>query len=82
MTLDRIKTAYPNEWVLVGIENIEESDLLVGKVLLHGKDYLELCYKSSELSKNTLTTIIYTGQQSQNRKWLKATRLKEKPTMI
>ncbi len=82
MTLEQIKTAYPNEWVLIGVENLEKKDLLAGDVLLHGKDYLELCYKSSELQKNTVTTIFYTGQQSQNRKWLKSTRLKENPTMI
>lgn len=78
-TIDQIKTEYPDEWVLLGLDG-ETKDH--GEVLLHGKDYLELCYKSSEIPKTQLTTIIFTGIQNHNRKWLKATRLNVKPKTI
>jgi hypothetical protein len=61
----------PNEWVLLSLEP-ENVATKSGLVLLHGKDYLELCFKGSEMPKHLLTTILYTGQQKTNRKWLKA----------
>ena len=79
LTIDQIKTEYPDEWVLLGLDGENQSHIDHGEVLLHGKDYLELCYKSSEIPKTQLTTIIFTGTQNHNRKWLKATRLNEKP---
>ncbi|MFN0201662.1 MAG: hypothetical protein ACKVTZ_09085 [Bacteroidia bacterium] len=76
LTIAEIKKMYPDEWVLLGIE----SDTLPkmpekGSVILHGKDYLELCYKASEVAKNLLTTMFYTGTTKKTRKWLKSTRL-------
>jgi hypothetical protein len=48
LTIDEIKVQYPDEWVLLSLAN---SDVLTrpdkGTVLLHSKDYLELCYKAS-----------------------------------
>ena len=83
LQIQEIQQRYPDEWVLLAID---ETEMLVlktpqkGKVLLHGKDYLELCYKGSEIAQNTLTTIFFTGTtKPQHRKWLKATRLQETP---
>lgn len=71
ISFEQIKTQYPDEWVLVKIED-EATQSKSGVVLLHGKDYLEICYKSSEIAKNFLTTILFTGEQNKKRKWLKA----------
>ena len=81
-TLEQIKIQYPNEWVLIKVNEGESTSSKNGEVLLHGTDYLELCYKSSEVSKDFLTTILFTGETSKNRKWLKSIRLQETPKMI
>jgi hypothetical protein len=80
LTIEQIKSEYPNEWVLLGLA--EQSQTESGEVLMHGKDYLELCYKSSEMPKDYLTKIFFTGIQTHNRKWLKATRLNDKQKTI
>lgn len=76
LTIDQIKTQYPNEWVLL---SVEDSEVIKrpekGSVLLHSKDYLELCYKASEVAKDYLTTMFFTGKINKKRKWLKSTRL-------
>jgi hypothetical protein len=74
LTIEQIKTQYPNEWVLLSVEESEKRPEK-GSVLLHGKDYLELCYKASDISKGYLTTILFTGKTTKKRKWLKSTRL-------
>jgi hypothetical protein len=76
LPLEQIKQLYPNEWVLLSIEEDEPIKRPEkGGVLLHSKDYLELCYKASEVAKDYLTTILFTGKTNKNRKWLKSTRL-------
>ena len=83
LTIDQVKALYPNEWVLMRIDDkAENAPVDRGIVLLHGKDYLELCYIGSEIAKKYLTTILFTGQTNSNRKWLKATRLPEQPKTI
>jgi hypothetical protein len=83
LSIEQIKEQYPDEWVLISLTNGEVlSRPDKGSVLLHGKDYLELCYKASEIAKNTVTTILFTGEPTQNRKWLKSTILREKPKTI
>jgi hypothetical protein len=77
-TIEQIKQEFPDEWILLGIDHHSLNIVESGTVLLHGKDYLELCYKSSEIPKKYLTKIIFTGPQTHNRKWLKATRLSDK----
>lgn len=77
LTLSEIQKIYPDQWILLGVEN-DTLPLMPekGVVILHGKDYLELCYKASEIAKNRLTTIFYTGEKTnKRRKWLKATHL-------
>jgi hypothetical protein len=77
LTIEEIKVAYPNEWILLGNPKTVLASVQSGILLFHGKDYLEVCYKGSELGADYDTrTIIYTGETKQkNRKWLKAIRL-------
>ena len=76
-TIEEIKAAYPNEWVLLGNPETDLATVKSGILLFHSKDYLEVCYKGSELGADYKSrTIIYTGEtQQKNRKWLKAIRL-------
>ena len=71
LTMEEINHLFPNEWILLGLENNSVKND-TGTVLFQSKDYLELCYKGSEIAQNTLTKIFYTGEQNHNRKWLKA----------
>ena len=80
LTLEEITKLYPDEWILLGLSQVTSVPNLSGIVLFHGKDYLELCYKGSEIAANILTKTFYTGEQNHNRKWLKASRLKDLPT--
>ena len=82
LSFEDIKKMYPDEWVLLGLSADVVTPNLSGIVLFHGKDYLELCYKGSEIASNILTKTFYTGEQNHNRKWLKASRLKDLPTTI
>jgi hypothetical protein len=77
LTMQEIKATYPNEWILLGNPQTDLATVQSGILLYHGKDYLEVCYKGSELGADYKTrTIIYTGETKQkNRKWLKAIRL-------
>lgn len=79
LTYEAIRAKFPDEWIVLGISDTEQATIRTGVVLLHGKDYLELCYKASEISKNQLTTIFFTGAQQKNRKWMKVSRLSESP---
>jgi hypothetical protein len=81
LSYEQVQTLYPNEWVLLHVLS-EETDTKSGFILYHSKDYLELCYKSSEIAKELLTRIIYTGKPKSNRKGLKAIRLSETPKTI
>ena len=80
LTLEEITKLYPDEWILLGLSQVMSVPNLSVIVLFHGKDYLELCYKGSEIAANILTKTFYTGEQNHNRKWLKASRLKDLPT--
>ena len=82
LTFEEIKKQYPDEWILLGLSHVTHTTNLTGVVLFHGKDYLELCYKGSEIASNILTKTFYTGEQHDNRKRLKASRLKDLPTTI
>ena len=70
LSIEQIKSSYPDEWVLLDLEGQEATKIQKGIVLLHSKDYLELCYKSSEIAKEHLTTILFTGTQNHHRKWI------------
>lgn len=76
LTIDEIKNKFPDEWILLRLSEIQTEtgthNKMGGVVLWHSKDYLELCYKGSEIAKNILTKIFFTGEQTPTRKWLKA----------
>jgi hypothetical protein len=75
LTYEAIKAMFPDEWILLSVLNAEQATARTGLVLLHSKDYLELCYKGSEIAKDKLTTIFFTGEQQKYRKWMKVSRL-------
>jgi hypothetical protein len=43
---EEIKKEYPNEWVLLGNSEFEQTHLKRGVFIAHNMDYLELCYQS------------------------------------
>jgi hypothetical protein len=64
LTLEQIKTAYPNEWVLLGNPIMDDSklDVLAGIPLFHSKDKKEVCYMGREKTTDyAKITLIYTG---------------------
>ncbi len=80
LTIDQIRAAYPDEWVLIGNPDLGSDDvvgsvvskLVSGIVLYHSKDKREIGYKTAELTENIdRFTCIYTGQIPTNRRfWL------------
>ena len=79
-SFETIKKMYPNEWVLLGDPELDNSEiagsitskLIGGVVLYHSPDKREIAYKSSEVRKGFTTyTCVYTGAIPKNRKiWL------------
>ena len=80
VSFETIKEMYPNEWVLLGDPELNNSDtagsitskLIGGVVLYHSPDKREIAYKSSEVRKGFITyTCVYTGAIPKGRKfWL------------
>ncbi len=62
--INEIKSLFPDEWVLIGDPQMDNSELnvLAGIPVLHSKDKKEVCYlgKSKTTDFKTIT-IIYTG---------------------
>lgn len=80
ITIEQIKTKYPNEWVLVGNPNMREGDfvgaviqkIIDGVVIYHSKDKREIAYKIDELKVGfSKVACVFTGVTPKNRKfWL------------
>jgi hypothetical protein len=72
LTIDQIKTQYPDEWVLLGNPNIIGASVLGGVVIDHSKDKREIAYRQPNWRLNFQTAItVFTGQKVKNRKfWL------------
>lgn len=80
LTIEEIKTQYPDQWVLVGNPQMREGNfvgplirkIIGGIVLFHSKDKRELGYKAVEIAQSVEeTACIYTGEIPKNRKfWL------------
>ena len=73
---DVIKLLYPDEWILVGNPEYQNTKVLTGIVILHNKDRVQVALearaKNADLLKefHNLTTI-YTGTFPKNRRfWL------------
>jgi hypothetical protein len=62
--IEEIKSLFPDEWVLIGNPEMDQSELnvLSGIPILHSKDKKEVCYLGkSKTSGYKTITIIYTG---------------------
>ena len=79
LSLEQIKTMYPDQWILIGNPVLSEpeinasilSQFIKGIVLFASKDKRELGYKAAELRKDVETTAcIYTGEIHRNRLYL------------
>lgn len=71
ISISEIKNLYPDEWVLIGNPNMDESklDVLAGIPLYHSKDKKEVCYIGRDkTSKFDKITLIYTGKFGPTRK--------------
>ena len=76
LTIDEIKSQFPEQWVLIGNPELNDrttlgsivSKLVSGVVLLASKDKREIAYKAKELKEGYSTTAcIFTGEIPQNR---------------
>ena len=79
LTIEEIKTQYPDQWVLVGNPQMRESSnegtvlerLINGFVLAGNKSKQDLAKQAKELRKGfTSVACIYTGNFPENSKWL------------
>lgn len=79
MSFEDIRALYPNQWVLIGNPELDDSDtlgpiagkLLGGVVLYVSKDKREIGYRAKALRAGyESVTCVYTGDIPQNRKWL------------
>jgi hypothetical protein len=80
LTVDQIRSTYPDEWVLVGNPMLGDTDtigsivskLQSGIVLYHSKDKREIAYKAKELTQDVERfACIFTGEVPKNRRfWL------------
>ena len=61
-TFEQIKSMYPDEWVLLGDPQMENTKILGGVVLFHSKDKKEVCYIGRDKAKDYNTvTIAFAG---------------------
>jgi hypothetical protein len=69
ISFEKVKSLYPEEWVLLGNPEISNTKVLGGTVIYHSKDKKEVCYigkdKTTDFSK---ITIAFTGDLNQQRK--------------
>jgi hypothetical protein len=66
---DELKRLYPDEWVLLGDPEMENTAILGGIVLYHSKDKKEVCYIGRDKTEDyTTVTIAFTGDLKQHRK--------------
>ena len=79
LSIEQIKKAYPNQWVLIGNPELKEpeingsiiSKLIRGIVLFASKDKREIGYKAQEVRGEVeKTACVFTGEIAQNRLYL------------
>jgi hypothetical protein len=69
LKMEDIKKLYPDEWVLLGDPEIEQTKVLGGIVLYHSKDKKEVCYLGREKATGyNKVTIAYSGEQKKRNK--------------
>lgn len=72
LTIDQIKTQYPNEWVLLGNPNVVGATVVGGVVIDHSEDKREIAYRQPNWRIDFQTAItVFTGEKPKNRRfWL------------
>ncbi len=69
ISIEELRKRYPDEWVLLGDPEIQNTSVLGGVVLYHSKDKKEVCYIGRDKTAGYSTvTIAYAGDLNQNRK--------------
>ena len=65
--LNELKKLYPDEWILLGNPEMENTNVLGGIVLYHSKDKKEVCYIGRDKTDNYDTvTIAFAGDLKQH----------------
>lgn len=71
ISIEELRKRYPDEWVLLGDPEIQNTVVFGGVVLFHNKDKKEVCYIGRDKTACYSTvTIVYAGDLKQNRKLL------------
>ncbi len=69
MAFDKLKEMYPDEWVLLGNPEMENTSVLGGTLLYHSKDKKEVCYIGRDKTVDFDTvTIAFAGDIKQHRR--------------
>ena len=69
VSFEQLKKLYPEEWVLLGNPEMQNTTVLGGTVLYHSKDKKEVCYIGRDKTKDfSRVTIAYAGDLKQARK--------------
>ena len=69
ISIEELRKSYPDEWVLLGDPEIQNTTVLGGVVLYHSKDKKEVCYIGRDKTAGYSTvTIAFAGDLKQNRK--------------
>lgn len=66
---DQLKKLYPDEWILLGNPEMQNTNVLGGTLIYHSKDKKEVCYIGREKTKEfSKVTIAFAGDLKQARK--------------
>jgi hypothetical protein len=69
VSLEELRKLYPDEWILLGDPEMENTSVLGGTVLYHSKDKKEVCYIGKDKTDDYATvTIAFAGDLKQQRK--------------
>ncbi len=69
VSLEELKKLYPDEWVLLGNPEMENTAVLGGVVVFHSKDKKEVCYIGRDKTADFSTvTVAFAGDLKQHRK--------------
>jgi hypothetical protein len=69
IALDELKKLYPEEWVLLGNPEMENTSVIGGTLLFHSKDKKEVCYIGRDKTADyPSVTIAFAGDLKQHRK--------------
>jgi hypothetical protein len=69
MAFEELKKLYPDEWILLGNPELDNTLVLGGIVLYHSKDKKEVCYIGRDKTEGyDSVTIAFAGDLRQHRK--------------